>query len=126
MKKDEQSYFDSSIPHDRLVMRKKAREAFGKLVQSIDVQRSSSQQTAYAQEVERRLNQLEIFAKCVDKFEREVAKKMLALHNLSPQVLELMAGQPRFLDKGFANNDLELHASMFSAAYNQQHKITQC
>ena len=37
--------------------------------------------------------------------------------------LPIMAGQPRFLDKGFANNDLELHASMFSAAYNQRHKI---
>ena len=74
MKKDEQAYFESSIPRDRFAMRKKARDEFGKLVESIDVQRSSSQQTAYAQEVERRLNQLEIFAKCVDKIEREIAK----------------------------------------------------
>ena len=205
MKITEQTNFESSIPPDRLAMRKKARAEFGKLVESIDVQHSSSQQTAYAQEVERRLNQLEIFAKCIDKIEREIAKKLLAFHNLFPQIVELpqkpfrskqekqiafvesyyllawrmleaakhvrgfekidkqakgivtvrnrliqhpecngvyewswatvgttgdiklkplplMAGQPRFLDKGFANNDLELHASMFSEAYNQRQK----
>ena len=208
MKINEQTHFDSSIPPDRLAMRKKARAEFGKLVESIDVQHSSSQQTAYAQEVARRLNQLEIFAKCIDKIEREIAKKLLAFHNLFPQIVELpqkpfrskqekqiafvesyyllawrmleaakhvrgfekidkqakgivtvrnrliqhpecngvyewswttvgttgdiklkplplMAGQPRFLDKGFANNDLELHASMFSAAYNQRQKNKQ-
>ena len=69
MKINEQTNFESSIPPDRRAMRKKARAEFGKLVESIDVQHSSSQQTAYAQEVERRLNQLAIFAKCVDKIE---------------------------------------------------------
>ncbi len=199
MKANEQTTFDSNNPNDRRAMRNKARSSYQKLANLIWPQSTSSQQTAYVQEVGRRLDQLEIFAKYVDKLNREIAKKLCAFHKVEPQALELpsalflgrqeeqiafieayyllawrlleaakhvkgfekmdkkakgvvkvrnrliqhpecdgvfewsyaivgttgdiklkpmpmIAGQPRFLDRGFANNDLELHASIFDAA----------
>lgn len=36
----------------------------------------------------------------------------------------IIAGQPRFLDRGFANNDLELHASIYEIAFAQYRSQT--
>lgn len=207
MKANEQTSFDSSIPNDRRAMRKKARISYRKLVNLIAAQSRSDKQSAYTLEVGRRLDQLEIFARYVDKLNREIAKKLSVFHKAQPQAVELpsrlflglqeeqlafieayyllawrlieaakcvngfekldkkargvvtvrnrliehpegngvfewsyaivgttgdiklkpmpiMAGQPRFLDRGFANNDLELHSSIYDAAFTQYRNQT--
>ena len=207
MKANEQTYFDSSIPSDRRAMRKKARVSYRKLLNLIAAQSHPTKQSAYAMEVGRRLDQLEIFAKYIDKLNREIAKQLSVFHKSQPQVVELpsrpflgkqekqiafieayyllawrlieaakhvngfenidkkakglvtvrnrliqhpecngvyewsyaivgttgdiklkpipiIAGQPRFLDRGFANNDLELHASIYDTAFAQYRNQT--
>ena len=202
MKAIEQTCFDSSVPNDRSAMRKKARISYRKLVNLLAAQSRPDKQSANTLEVGRRLDQLEIFAKCIDKLNREIDRKLSLFREVQPQVVKLpsrlllgrqekqiafieayyllawrlikaaqhvngfekidkkakgivtlrnrliqhpecngvfewsyaivgttgdvklkptpiIAGQPRFLDGGFANNDLELHASIYEIAFVQ-------
>ncbi len=197
-----QTSFNSSSPHDRQIMRMKARIYFRKIVTSLHLQKSSKQKIAYALEVEQRLDQIEIFAKYIDQLDRAVARKLAAFHMTNPNASEysnnlvtnqhnkqfafveayyLLAWrlleaakhvngfeaiakkakgvvtvrnrliqhpecngayewstaivgtsgdikskpmpttgeQPRFIDRGFANNDFELHVSIYWASQDQ-------
>ena len=188
-------------------MRKKAQISYQKLVNLIAAQSRSDKQSAYTLEVGRRLDQLEIFAKQIDKLNSEIDKKLSGFRKMQPQDIELpsrlflgrqekqiafieayyllawrlikaakhvngfekidkkakgvvtvknrliqhpecngvfewsyaivgttgdvklkptpiIAGQPRFLDRGFANNDLELHASIYEIAFAQYRNQT--